>query len=166
MVGPDAPSGADGWSAADLAAHLKSQSGVARFGIGAVRWAMAHGVHFGTRATALTNSNAVRVYGRGEFEVAVARVRQPPPGSLTSPSIAAIELFEIWSHGDDLRRANNLGDGFEPGSLSQAVDWLVSFQRKAIKGAPLDTSQSLGDQMRWLTGRPAAQAAHVPPLSI
>jgi len=165
-VGPAAPSGLAGWSAADLSAHLVSQYGFARLGLGVVRFAMARGLRPPGRSVPRTNALAVRLYQRRAFDEATARSAQSPPFPLKAQPVAAIELFEIWTHGDDLRRANGLGEGLAPDSLESSVQWLTRFHRRALNGQTVDNAMSLADQMRWLTGRPSPQPQPGSPLSI
>jgi uncharacterized protein (TIGR03083 family) len=165
-VGPDAPSGLEGWNAAALAAHLLSQTGASRFGLAAARWVLMRGVRLGGDAGPRTNERAIRIYGRRSFDTAVQAVRRGPPFPLLAKAIAPLALYEIWVHDDDLRRANNLGPGIEPASLTEAVDFIRRYQRKLLGDTAVDTSMSPADQLRWLSGRPSSIPPHDPPLSI
>ena len=165
-VGPDAPSGLDGWSAGKLATHLMTQTGAARYGLAAARLALARGVRLGGNTGPRTNERVIRVYGRRNFEDAVRAVRNGPPFPLLLSTIAPVALFEIWVHGDDLRRANNLGPGIEPASLRAAVAFMTRYQRKLLGDTVVDASASPADQLRWLCGRPSSLPAHDPPLTI
>jgi len=165
-VGPEAPSGLDGWNASALAAHLLSQTGAGRYGVAAARWVLARGVRLGAAAGPRTNDRAVRFYTRRGFDVAVESVRRGPPFPLLTAAVAPVALFEIWVHDDDLRRANGLGPGIEPPSLTHAVAFLARYQRKVLGAASIDASVPLADQLRWLSGRPSSLAHHDPPLTI
>ncbi len=164
-VGPNAPGGVEGWSAGDLAAHLLSQTGAARHAVAGARLALVRGVRM-NRGGPAANAGAIRLYKRRDFARAVEKVRAGPPWPLLNDTIAPVALFEIWVHGDDLRRANHLQPGIEPESLSAAVEFLAHYQRTLLGDAPLDRSHSDADLVRWLVGRPSALAPHDPPLSI
>jgi uncharacterized protein (TIGR03083 family) len=165
-VGPGAPSGLEGWNAADLAAHLLSQTGAVRYALTAARWFIARGVHLGPGAAARPNDRPIRFYARRGFDAAVKAVRSGPPFPLLSAAVAPVALFEIWVHDDDLRRANALGPGIEPPSLGLAVEFMARYQRKLLAGVSVDAAASVADQLRWLTGRPSAIPPHDPPLTI
>jgi uncharacterized protein (TIGR03083 family) len=165
-VGPDAPSGLAGWNVADLAAHLLSQNGAVRYPLTVARWFINRGVRLGPGAEARPNDRPVRFYARRGFDTAVQSVRRGPPFPLLAAAVAPVALFEIWVHDDDLRRANGLGPGIEPPSLTEAIAFMARYQRKVLAGATVDASASLADQLRWLSGRPSSLPPHDPPLSI
>ena len=164
-IGPDAPGGVEGWSAGDLAAHLMSQTGSARFVLAAGRLALTRGIRLPERAGPAANTRAIRMYRSRGFEQAVAAVRAGPPWPLLRPAIAPVALFEIWVHGDDLRLANNLGPSLEPESLVEAITFLERYHRSLIGGASIPPASG-SDVMRWLTGRPSSIPPHDPPLRI
>jgi uncharacterized protein (TIGR03083 family) len=165
-VGPDAPSGLEGWSAAELAAHLLSQTGAVRYPLAAARWFLNRGVRLGANSGPRPNDRPVRFYMRRGFDAAVRSVRSGPPFPLLSAAVAPVALFEIWVHDDDLRRANNLGAGLEPRALAEAVGFMARYQHKVLGDTSVDGSASLADQLRWLSGRPSALPPHDPPLKI
>jgi uncharacterized protein (TIGR03083 family) len=165
-VGPDAPSGLDGWNTAALAAHLLSQTGAVRYPLAAARWFLNRGVRLGANSGPRANDRPVRYYARRGFDAAVQSVRSGPPFPLLSEAVAPVALFEIWVHDDDLRRANDLGPGIEPPTLTHAVAFMARYQRKVLGGASVDESASPADQLRWLSGRPSSLAPHEPPLKI
>lgn len=165
-VGPEAPGGVPEWTAGDLAAHLLSQTGGARFVLAGARLALARGIRPPRRSAVATNANAIRMYGRRDFTRAIDAVRAGPPFPLLRGELAPVALFEIWVHNDDLRRANKLGAGLEPESLAAVVDFLARYQRAPLNGAPLERSVPDADLVRWLTGRPSPLAPHDPPLTI
>jgi uncharacterized protein (TIGR03083 family) len=165
-VGPDAPSGLDRWDTAALAAHLMSQTGAIRYPLAAARWVLARGVRLGANAGPQAIDRPVRYYTRRGFADAVEAVRNGPPFPLLTAAVAPVALFEIWVHDDDLRRANKLGPGLEPKSLTHAVEFLQRYQRKVLGDAELDASVSPADQLRWLCGRPSSLPPHEPPLTI
>lgn len=164
-VGPEAPAGVAGWTAADLAAHLMSQTGAARYGLAAARLALARGVRLSERAGPSANARSIRFYKRRGFEQAVETVRQGPPWPLLLAAVAPVALFEIWVHGDDLRRANNLGPSWEPESLSEAIKFLKRYHRPLIGTTSIPSAPD-ADVVRWLTGRPSSLQPHDPPLRI
>jgi len=165
-VGPGAPSGLAGWSAADLAAHLMSQTGAARHALAAGRLALTRNLRLGDRAGPATNARAIRLYQRRGFTRAIEAVRKGPPWPLLAPAIAPVALFEIWVHGDDLRRGNGLPPGIEPASLAEAVDFLARYQQPILGDTAIDRTQSDADLVRWLVGRPSALPPHDPSLTI
>ncbi|MEY2472211.1 MAG: hypothetical protein QOK28_1540 [Actinomycetota bacterium] len=165
-VGPEAPSGLDRWNAADLAAHLLSQTGAVRYPLAVARWFLNRGARLGSKSGAAAIDRPVQYYARRGFDTAVRAVRNGPPFPLMTASVAPVALFEIWVHDDDLRRANNLGAGIEPPTLSEAVAFMTRYQRKVLRDVSVDESASPADQLRWLSGRPSSLAPHEPPLSI
>ena len=165
-VGPDAPSGLEGWNARALAAHLLSQTGAVRYALAAARWFLNRGVRLGANSGPRPNDRPVRYYTRRGFEPAVESVRNGPPFPLLAKGVAPVALFEIWVHDDDLRRANHLGAGIEPASLTEAVAFMARYQQKVLGATTVDASASPADQLRWLCGRPSSLPAHEPPLKI
>ena len=165
-VGPSAPSGVGGWTAGDVAAHLLSQTGGARHALAVARLTLARGVRLSDRAGPTVNARSMQFSGRRGFDRAVDAIRAGPPWPLLRPAIAPIALFEIWVHGDDLRRANELGPSPEVAGLTEAVQFLQRYHRKLLGGVTMPEASS-PDLMRWLTGRPSsALSPHDPPLRI
>lgn len=165
-IGPDADGGVPGWSAHDLAAHLMSQAGAARYGLAVARLVLARGIRPGDRAGPATNAAVVRFYRRRSFGRAVEVVRSGPPFPLLVGRLAPVALFEIWVHDDDLRRANGLSPVGEPESLASVVAFLARLQRSRLGNIELDRSASAAELVRWLTGRPSSIPPHTPALSI
>ena len=162
-VGPDAPAGVGTWTAADLAAHLFSQVAGGGVPVFLGRSLIARGV----RLTAVAGSSTDRViahYRRKGFPRAVESLRSGPPRLLLRDRVAAVSLFEVWMHHDDLRRANDLERPSEPASLDQALEFALRYQRKLLGSARVDRSLPIGDLLRWLAGRPSPLPPHEPAL--
>ena len=162
-VGPDAPSGVDGWTAADLAAHLLSQvvnGGVVMY-VG--RRLVARGVHLNERSGSAVD-RALQHYKRKGFDFAVRRIQTGPPRILLRGAVAPVTLFEIWVHHDDLRRANGLEPPEEPPSLGQAVEFALRYHERDLGDAVVDRPVSDAELLRWLAGRPSTLPPHDPPL--
>lgn len=162
-VGPEAPAGVGAWTASDLAAHLLSQTAVGGLVVFIGRSLVARGVRISERA-AVATERTIRFYRRRGFEGAIGQLRGGPPRLLLRPNVAPVSLFEVWLHHDDVRRANGLEAPSEVASLAQAVDFALRYQRKALGTTDVDRSLSNGDLVRWLAGRPSANAPHDPPL--
>ena len=165
-VGPSAPSGVDGWTAGDLAAHLLSQTGGARYALAVARLMLVGGLRLSERAGPSVNARSMEFSKRRGFDRAVTVIRAGPPWPLLRPAIAPIALLEIWVHGDDLRRANELGPSPEVTGLTEAVQFLQRYHRKLIGSATIPHASG-PVLMRWLTGRPSPPLSpHDPPLRI
>lgn len=100
-LGPDAPTLCEGWSTADLAAHLVVRE---RDPLGAP------GILLGGRLAELTEKRMARELEKG-YPAVVARVRSGPPfGPMRlAPLRRRINLAEYVVHHEDVRRANDQG---------------------------------------------------------
>jgi uncharacterized protein (TIGR03083 family) len=163
LLGPDAPGGVPNWSAREVAAHIRAQASGGGVVVYLGRRFVERGIRVNDRAGPAAD-RVLRYYRRRPFDSLVATIAAGPSRVFVRPSIAHVTLFEVWVHHDDLRRANGLPTT-EPDSLTATIDWALRYQRDALV-TELDRSMSAADQLRWLTGRPAAQPAHDPPLRI
>ena len=100
-LGPDAPTLCEGWTTADLAAHLvvRERNPLA-----------APGVVFGGPFASYTTSAMEKEKAQG-YDVLLATLRAGPPRYMKS-TMAAVNVNENWVHHEDVRRAN--GDGPRP----------------------------------------------------
>lgn len=149
-VGPDAPTNAGSWTAHDVAAHVASLDrlgGVVTF-LG--RTIVARGIRLNDlarRRPDVTERPLQKEKRRG-FAATVASLRStPPPPILCRPGVAAIGLFEVWAHHEDVRRPNGLPRDTHP-DLTEVIEWLVRYSR--VTDVP-DGPQP--DVAYWLAGR-------------
>jgi uncharacterized protein (TIGR03083 family) len=171
-VGDTAPTLCGAWTAFDLAAHVASlerHGGVATF-VG--RSLVARGVRLNDRVGGLTD-RIIRHERRNGFDAVVDRLRQPSPRLLLRPHVAAVGLFELWMHHEDVAAPNRVDHG-ERSGLDQVLTWLIKYQSRtkappafrivstggrnwdfgpASETSPI-VSGSLGDLVRWSAGRP------------
>lgn len=135
-VGPDAPTLAGYWTAADIAAHIVSLDrlhGVPTFlGRALVsRWAFRLDDVAGRFSDA-----SIRSTRRKPFDWAVARLNQQPPRLLLRPSVATVGLFEVYVHHEDIRRASDPPPARPtPDELLEVVPWLLRYQRTKLPSA-------------------------------
>ena len=103
-LGPEATTLCEGWSTADMAAHLVVRERRPDSGPGLVLTALAH------------YTDRVRTSARDSapFTDLIARVRSGPP-MLLRPFDEAVNTVEFFIHVEDIRRAQ---EGWEPRSLS------------------------------------------------
>ena len=77
----------------------------------------------------------------------IARLRRPSPRVLVAAPVRTVGLFEVWTHHEDVRRANGL-DRAEHPALDEVVTWLRHYSRvDAVPDAPLH------EVAYWLAGR-------------
>jgi uncharacterized protein (TIGR03085 family) len=170
-VGPDAPTLAGSWTAADIAAHVLSLDrlgGVPTF-LGRTvvsRWAIRLNDAAGRFADA-----SIKAIRRRGFAWSIERLRLAPPGLLLRPSVAAVGLFEVFVHHEDVRRASGpSARRAAPDGLIAAVPWLLRYHRKllpevalVVRGAETEFSTGTGTRVvlegdpaevvLWLAGR-------------
>ena len=112
-LGPDAPTLCEGWTTADLAAHLvvRERNPTA-----------APGILLGGRFAERTERAMERAKEAG-YESLVDRVRNGPPlGPFAVPVLRTlINLQEYVVHHEDVRRANGLGPRTDRPDLDEAV---------------------------------------------
>jgi len=180
-VGPAAPTLAEPWTAEDVAAHVVSLDrfgGVPTFLGRSIVARRAIRLNDGAGRFAAGGIRAVRRRG---FDRIVAHLRDEPPPLLVRPSVAAVGLFEVLVHHEDVRRTNQLPprpgvpDGLD--GLDDVIGWLLRYHRtrlpdvtlRAVAGG-IDHSIGGGPEVTvtgdavevvvWLAGRrPAADVA-------
>lgn len=131
-LGPDAPTLCEGWTTADLAAHLVIRER---------NPAAAPGILLGDKVAALgriTEAAMAREKAKG-YDRVVERVRTGPPlGPFRVPGLRTqINLVEYAVHHEDVRRANGMAprDGID--DLQDALWGLfVRLVRFALRGVP------------------------------
>lgn len=106
-LGPDAPTLCEGWTTADLAAHLVVRERRPDSGPGLV-W---------PRLADYTDKVRTTVRGRTSWEELVETVRRGPP-MLLRPFDGPMNTIEYFIHVEDVRRAQ---DGWEPRPLDPAL---------------------------------------------
>lgn len=156
-VGPDAPTLCEGWTTADLAAHLVVRER---------RPVAAAGIVVGPLAT--VTERAMEDEKAKGYEATVARVRSgPPPGPYRYGPLKAANLGEYFIHHEDVRRAN--GRGPRPG-LTALDDALWRSTRRTARlhlrrlrgtGAVLARSGT-GERLVARSGEPAVTITGAP----
>jgi uncharacterized protein (TIGR03085 family) len=137
-LGPDAPTLCEGWTTADLAAHLvvRERNPLA-----------APGIVFGGPFASYTASAMEREKAKG-YDVLLATLRGGPPGSMKS-LMAGVNVNENWVHHEDARRAN--GDAPRPDDpdvaavLTRMLKRTAKFGTRRIK--PCGLALELADEM-------------------
>jgi uncharacterized protein (TIGR03085 family) len=121
-VGPAAPTLCEGWTTADLAAHLVARERRPDHSLGLLVKALAG------------HTDRVRLaIKQRPYEQLVAAVRKGPPGPLRLPAIDAVtNTVEMFVHHEDVRRAQ---PGWEPRDLDPAT--LAVLWRSLLRGARL-----------------------------
>jgi uncharacterized protein (TIGR03085 family) len=163
-LGPDAPTLCEGWTTADLAAHLvvRERRPVAAAGIL-------------VRQLATVTERAMADEKAKGYEAVVARVRGgPPPGPFRLGPLRATNVNEYFIHHEDVRRA----DGRAPRTGTDELDdalwqnlrrsaW-VALRRLGAVGAVLVRSGTgerivarKGEPAVTLTGRPGELALYL-----
>jgi uncharacterized protein (TIGR03085 family) len=164
-LGPDAPTLCEGWTTADLAAHLVVRERDPR---------AAPGILLGKgRAAALTARLQAAEKARGH-EVVVARVRSGPPWWWRVPRLEELaNLNELFVHHEDVRRAGGLGRRTDRPELEAALWRLLPrtapLLRTRLRGVGLvlrrpDGSSAVvrrGEPSATLTGEPSELALYL-----
>jgi uncharacterized protein (TIGR03085 family) len=158
-LGPDAATLCGDWTTADLAAHLTTAGflgGVPTF-LG--RRLVAAGIRLNDRAANRAAAAGLgRRYKRKGFEWALERIGGTPPRLHTRPAVAAVTLFEIWTHHEDVRRANGMGPdpGREYPELADCLAFVARYHRGHL-GAATWVVEPAGDGEAWRWGSGAAE---------
>jgi uncharacterized protein (TIGR03085 family) len=95
-LGSDAPTLCEGWTTADLAAHLLVRERNPAAG---------PGILIGTGPLAAYTAKAMAAEQAKGYDAMVARLRGGPPGFMVA-TMAAVNVNENWIHHEDVRRAN------------------------------------------------------------
>lgn len=173
-AGPDAPTLAGAWTAADLAAHVVSLDRLGGVPTFVGRTVVSRrAIRLNDVAGRFADAGLGPARRRG-FDWAVERLRAGPPRVLLRPSVAAVGLFEVFVHHEDVRRATGAAEPRNaPVGLEAAVPWLLRYQRTRLPGVRLRVrvagqEHSIGDGsdvllegdpaevVLWLAGRRGA----------
>ena len=171
-VGPSASAGCGTWTAFDLAAHIVGADRAVGTITFCIRVVAARGVRFRPKAQLV--SYAINRERRGGYPALLARIRRRSPPLLLTSAVAALTLFEVWTHHDDLAAANGLDHG-APERLALAIPPLMRYHAALLPsarfvvrttnghqwtfdpdGGDLGTVELSGftaDLVRWLAGR-------------
>lgn len=115
-LGPDAPTACEGWTTADMAAHLYVRERRPDAGPGVV---------MGGPFAAHTDRVMASVLRVQSFDDVVARVASGPP-LLWRPLDEQLNLFEYFVHHEDVRRANPAAsDGGGPRDLPAELESVI-----------------------------------------
>ena len=133
-VGPDAPTLCEGWTTADLAAHLVVRERDPRSG---------PGILLGGRFEEYTDRLVARDKERG-YEAVVERVRSGPPAvPWRIPGVREVlNLQEYFVHHEDVRRPNGRGPRTDVPELQEAI-WNnlrrgARFQVRKVRGVGVE----------------------------
>jgi uncharacterized protein (TIGR03085 family) len=147
-LGPDAPTLCEGWTTADLAAHLVVRER---------KPLTAPGIVLGGPFASYTTSAMEKEKAKG-YAVLLATLRGGPPGFMKS-TMAGVNVNENWVHHEDVRRAN--GDAPRPEDpdtaaiLAGVIKRTGKFGTRRIK--PCGLALDLPDEMIILrAGHPTA----------
>ncbi len=142
--GPDAPTLCEGWTAADLAAHLVVREHDPR--------AMP-GIILGGKAGAYTEKLMAQEKAKG-FAAMVARLRAGPPKLMMLGPGARLNVNENFIHHEDLRRANGEGPRPTDPALDDVIWSGLAFAGKmsarAVKDAGLELIDPVGHRRRTI----------------
>ncbi len=176
VVGPDAPTLIEGWSAHDIAAHVVSLDQLAGVPTFLARVAVAKGIRLNDVAGRFAD-RSIRGPKRRGFEWAVERLDREPPRLLLRDSLAPVGMFEVFVHHEDVRRASLAEQPrAAPEALSHVVEWLLLYHRRLVQdmqlvirtphgentigtGPTVTLEGSVAEVVLWLAGRREASAA-------
>ena len=152
-VGPDAPTLIDGWTAADMAAHIAGGELAAGVPVFLARLLVRRGIDvtFLQRAGLKQQD---RLAARG-WSWALDRLRRDPPALVHRSPVAPVSLLEVWVHHEDVRRAN--GRGPDPArnypELQDCLAVLKRYQRKTLGSRSVSLEGPVGEAVLWMAGR-------------
>jgi uncharacterized protein (TIGR03085 family) len=140
-LGPDQPTLCEGWTTADLAAHLVVRERDPRSG---------PGILLGGRFEEYTDKLMARQLERYGYTATVERVRTGPPwGPMRIPPLRhAMNLVEYFTHHEDVRRPSGLGPRTDRPDLD---DELWSYVRRM---GPMMVRRAKLDGVRLTLQRP------------
>lgn len=175
-VGPDAPTLCEGWTAADVAAHLAFADVLGgTMAVGGRVVARRFGMNL-TRLSAASNRRTTPLLRRRGFEWATAHFARQPPRLLCAGAAGAVTLCETFVHHEDIRRANGMGPraAADQPELMDALAFILRYQRRTFGGArvtivapdqrtvssgdagaaeQLTLTGPIGEALLWLSGR-------------
>ena len=160
-LGPDQPTLCEGWTTADLAAHLVVRERDPRAG---------PGILLGGRFEGYTDTLMARQLEKYDYAGTVERVRTGPPwGPLRiAPLRHAMNLVEFFTHHEDVRRPNGLDPRTDRPDLDDEL-WAyvrrmgpMMVRRAKLDGVRLSLQRpdgervdaGKGDQVVTMTGAP------------
>jgi uncharacterized protein (TIGR03085 family) len=148
-AGPSAPTLVEGWTTADLAAHLASLEVAGGIPLFLGRQAI-------TRVYPRPTKGSRRLAARGQeralakgYDRCVARLRKPHrlPMRLGGAPVA---IFEVCTHHQDVLRADPaLPARPAPDELATCLPWLLAFHAKRLDGIHLEVETDAG---QWSAG--------------
>lgn len=137
-LGPDAPTLCEGWTTADLAAHIVTLER---------NPAAAPGNGIGGPLAAYTRAAIAKEKARG-YDAQLDRLAAGPPGWVVR-TLAALQVHENWVHHEDARRANGMGprvpDADTESVLTRVVRKTARYETRAVRGVGL--ALDLPDEM-------------------
>jgi uncharacterized protein (TIGR03085 family) len=169
-VGPDAPTLARGWRAADVASHVAAQD--RGRGVPA-RLARTMAVASGRRLSRLyLNRPRLAFVMTGPttgWDRSLHVLAKGPPPAVLAPGVAPITLWEHFVHHEDVRRPAGVPRASQP-DLAPVLDWILQYNRRALgRALRIDTGEivrdvgsdgermtvrgDLADVVMWLSGR-------------
>jgi uncharacterized protein (TIGR03085 family) len=126
QFGPNAPTLCEGWTTADLAAHLIVRERDPRAGPGLI---------LGGAFARYTERLMAKEKTKG-FDAMVARLRSGPPGYMVA-TMPGVNVNENWIHHEDIRRANGEGPRPEDPALTAVLVAVLArlgrLQTRAVK---------------------------------
>lgn len=137
-VGPEAPTLCEGWTTADLAAHLYVRERSPLAGLGILLPPLA----------GYTDGAMRRALSRNGFETLVARIRSGPPLGPMKLADATVSLVEYTVHHEDIRRG---ADGWAPRDAAEVADLEVALWANLRRGAGFMTRglKDIGLVLAW-----------------
>jgi uncharacterized protein (TIGR03085 family) len=150
-LGPDAPTLCEGWTTADLAAHLVVRERNPLAGPGIV---------LGGPFASYTASAMEKEKAKG-YEVMLATLRGGPPAYVKS-TMAAVNVNENWIHHEDARRANGDAPRAEDPDVAAVLTGVVKrtgrFATRRLKpcGLALEIPAPLDRMIIVRAGHPTA----------
>ena len=149
-VGPGAPTLVEGWSAFDVAAHVVSLDRLAGVPTFVGRSIVGRGVRLNDVAGRFADRGLEPVRRRG-FGRVVESLQRRPPALLLRPSVAAVGLFEVYVHHEDVRRPNDVERAVPAprDALTAVVPWLLRYHRGVLGDVRLSILTPHGE---WRAG--------------
>ena len=157
-LGPDAPTLCEGWTTADLAAHLVVRERDPRSGPGIV---------LGGRFADYTERLRTREKAKG-YGAVIDRVRTgPPPIPWAVPGLRTmLNLQEYFVHHEDVRRANGLERRADNREVEDAMWTMLKrgarLQLRKVKGVGVELVRPGGDSFTARKGSPVVRMVGEP----
>jgi uncharacterized protein (TIGR03085 family) len=151
QAGPDAPTLAGDWSAAEVAHHLAVQDrlqGVPAYM--ARRLVVATRVRLTAAYLDRPFAAAVVNVGRRDWDRCIQRLQRRPPAAVMAMPIAAVTLWEHVVHHEDVRRPANIERTWWP-DLGPVIDWLMTYNRRRLEDQGVRLVAD--DKAEWSTRR-------------